>query len=357
LGLFVAQAHPQPGPFGSDRQVLISEPADQVEGLLHRLLLGLAQGVGLNVLLDGCPHLGCRAEVAVRRHQTTEPLVRPLEVVALDEERQSSLTVGEVRKHRATEKLVPQGLPEALDLSQGLGMLRPALDVTDSVLPQPLLEERLAPPGRVLSSLIRQDFLGCAEGRDPSLQRLQDQRALLVVRQDEAHEKPRVVVHEGRQVQPLVASQEKREDVRLPQLIRCRPLEAPWRPRATVLRPGRRRRRHPGLLQHPPHRRLRHAQGLEALDHVADSPRSVLRVFLLERCHRRDDWIIPVQRAGLAACRLRHQRLFAAQLVGHQPVSDRHLRDVERPRHQTQRCLPLDDLPYDLTPHLERVNP
>jgi len=173
--------------------------------------------------------------------------VRPLEVVALDEEPEPPLAVGEVREHRATEKLVPQCLPETLDLAQRLGMLRPALDVTDSILPQPLLEERLAAPGRVLSSLIGQDFLRHAEGCDTSLQRLQDQRALLVMGKHEAHQKPRVVIHERRQVQPLVASQEKREDVRLPQLVRLCSLEAPWRPRATILRPGCWRCRHPGL--------------------------------------------------------------------------------------------------------------
>jgi hypothetical protein len=38
-----------------------------------------------------------------------------------------------------------------------------------------------------------------------------------------------VVVHERRQVQPLVPSQEEGEDVRLPQLIRLCPLESSWR--------------------------------------------------------------------------------------------------------------------------------
>jgi hypothetical protein len=36
---------------------------------------------------------------------------------------------------------------------------------------------------------------------------------------------PRVVVHEGGHVQPLVPPQQKREDVRLPELIRFRAFE------------------------------------------------------------------------------------------------------------------------------------
>jgi hypothetical protein len=49
------------------------------------------------------------------------------------------------------------------------------------------------------------------------------------MRQRVRHDKARVVVHERRQVQPLVPSQKEGEDVRLPQLIRLCPLESSWR--------------------------------------------------------------------------------------------------------------------------------
>jgi hypothetical protein len=213
LGFFVAQAHPQPSAFGGNGQVAISQPPDQVEGLLRRLLLRLTQSVGLDVLLDRRPHLGRRSEIPVCGHQSAQRLVRPLEVVTLDEESQPPLAIRKVREDRAAEKLVPQRLPEALDLSECLGMLRPALDVPDPILPQPLLEEGLASPRRVLSPLVGQDLLRHTEACDSSLERLEDQRPLLMVRQDEAHEEARVVVHEGRQVQALMPSQQKREDV------------------------------------------------------------------------------------------------------------------------------------------------
>lgn len=253
MGLFVAHAYPQPGTVRGDRQVLISQPSDQVEGLLHGLLLGFAKRVGFDVFLDRRPHLGCRSEISVGRHEPAQRLVRPLEVVALHEEAKPPLTIGEVCKHRAAEKLVPQRLPEALDLSEGFGVLRPALDVPDPMLPQPFLEERLAAPGRVLSPLVGQDLLRHPEGRDPALKRLEDQRALLVVCQDEAHEEARVVVHEGRQVQALMPSQQECEDVRLPELIGRCPLEAPRWPLPTLDRARRRRGRHPRFGQHPPH--------------------------------------------------------------------------------------------------------
>jgi hypothetical protein len=114
--------------------------------------------------------------------------MRSLEVVAFDEKPKTPLAIREVCEDRAAEKLVPQRLPEALDLSERLRVLWPALDVPDPILAQPLLEERLAAPGRVLSPLVGQDLLRHPESCHPSLERLQDQRPLLMVRQDEAHE-------------------------------------------------------------------------------------------------------------------------------------------------------------------------
>jgi len=42
LGLFVAHAHPQPSAFGGNGQVAISQPPDEVEGLLRGLLLSFS---------------------------------------------------------------------------------------------------------------------------------------------------------------------------------------------------------------------------------------------------------------------------------------------------------------------------
>jgi hypothetical protein len=78
----------------------------------------------------------------------------PLEVVAFDEERKTPLAVCEVCEDRSAQKLVPQRLPEALDLSERLGMLWSALDVSNPILMQPLLEERFPTPGCVLPPLI-----------------------------------------------------------------------------------------------------------------------------------------------------------------------------------------------------------
>jgi hypothetical protein len=198
-------------------------------------------------------------------------------VVAVDEETQSTVAVREIRKHRAREKFLPQRFPESLYLPQRLRMLRPALDVPDAVAPKLLLECRLPAPHRVLPPLVRQDLLRRSVLRHRARQRLHHQFPALVMRQRPAHDETRMVIHEGTQIEPFVPAQQEGEDVRLPQLIWCRPLETP--------RPVLVRRRwraclwdQPCLVQHPPHLRLRHAQPRRSCQHVCDSPRAPVRM-------------------------------------------------------------------------------
>lgn len=135
MGLFVAETDLKSGPRSGDAEVAVTEASDQVEGLAGGLLLREPQGVVGDVLLDRFTHLTGRAEEAVGRHQAVERLVRPLEVVAVDEETQSTDVVAEVREDRAAQKLVPERLPEALHLAEGFGVLRPAADVANAAAP------------------------------------------------------------------------------------------------------------------------------------------------------------------------------------------------------------------------------
>lgn len=97
------------------------------------------------------------------------------------------------------------------------------------------------------------------------------------------HDEATVVVHEHAHVQPLGPAQPKREDVRLPQLIRRRPLEAP-RP-MLPLRRTRRGLDHSGLVQDPAHLLLADSQRLEPRQHVTNPTRPPLLVVLLELDH------------------------------------------------------------------------
>ena len=203
--------------------------------------------------------------------------MRTLEVVVLNEQRHPPLAIVEVGEHRARQELLPQGLPEALDLAAGLGMVRAALHMPDALAPKLLLEVGRAPPCGVLPPLIGEDLPRGPIVRDASRERLHDERAPLVVSHHQTHKIAGVVIQERRNIDPLVFLQQEREQVGLPQLIGFGPLEAPrcgWRIRLSpdpLLR-------EPLPLQHPSHRRLGGADADEAPEHVPDAPGSRTRM-------------------------------------------------------------------------------
>jgi hypothetical protein len=100
LRLAVAHLHPHTAARRRDRQLLIAELAHDVERLLRRPLMRETQRVRRDVLLDRRSHLRRRLEEAIRRHHAIEPLMRPLEIVSLHEQREPLFAVHEVVKHR-----------------------------------------------------------------------------------------------------------------------------------------------------------------------------------------------------------------------------------------------------------------
>jgi hypothetical protein len=107
LWLLAIDLYAQPVTGRCNTQVAVAEPAYQVEGFARGLLSGQAHGVVRNALLDRGPDLRSGAEESVRRHKPSQRLMRPLEVVCMNEKLDPSSTVGEVCKHCAREKLVP----------------------------------------------------------------------------------------------------------------------------------------------------------------------------------------------------------------------------------------------------------
>jgi hypothetical protein len=189
-----------------NRQVPVAQSPHQVKGLPGRPLVREGQGVLCHRALDRLPHLRRRAEESVCRHQAPDPLMRPAKVVRLHEEAHPPLAVFEIRKYGPRQKLLPQRLPETLDLAERLRMMRPALDVVDSLSPQLLLEFSLPAPRRVLPPLVRQHLPRRAVIRYRPRQRFHHQRRFLVMRHHQRDQVARVVVHERCHVDPLVAS-------------------------------------------------------------------------------------------------------------------------------------------------------
>jgi hypothetical protein len=339
---------------GSDRQIAVAEPAHHVEGLARGLFHREPCRVALHVALDGFAHLRRRSKVAVRRDEPTDALVRPLKVVRVDEQLQPSLEVFPVREDGPREELVPQRLPEALDLAERLRMLRSALDVVDAFSTKLLLELRRTAPRRVLPAVVGEDLPRRAVGGDALAQSLHHECAPLVVRDRVRHDEARVVVHERGHVDALVPPEQEREDVRLPELVRFRALEAPL----------------PRLAQHPlgllleqtllvedsPHRGLRNAECLEAFEEVADLARAKLGSLSLERHHRAS---LRVTRRGLRCHGFgplhRHERVHAPLAVLAHPERQCRVRHPEPPRDGVRRRAVVRDLPRRSDLQLERV--
>jgi hypothetical protein len=215
-GLLIPHPDLEIGTTRADREVPIAQPTYHVKRQLGRLLARHTQGIGRYRRLHRRAHRGRRPEVAIRRYQPLERLMRALEVVVLDIKRDAPLTVRKVREHGARQQLLPQRLPEALDLAAGLWMMRPALDVPDAVALEFGFELGVAAPARVLPALIGQDLARRAVLGDTTRQRLQHQGAALVMRQRQTHQISRVIVQERRHVQPFMLAKQEREQIRLP---------------------------------------------------------------------------------------------------------------------------------------------
>lgn len=340
-----------------DAEILVAQAADQVEGFARRLLARHAQRIGRHRRLYRRSHLWGRAEEAIGGRHALERLMRALEVVVLHEERCAPLAIVEVGEHRPRQELLPQGLPEALDLAAGLRVVRPALHVRDAVPLELLLEGGRTAPRGVLAALVGEDLARGAVVGDAARERLHHERALLVVRHHQAYEIARVIVHEGRDVHALVPAQQEREEIRLPQLIGLGTLEP--------LRIGLRTRlgrwslappRQALFLQHPSHRRLGGADPEEALHDVTNAPAARLRLRALHRQDRLAARIVLVRlRASLAtAARARLQRRRAARSILLHPFMKRRVRNPQLARDPLRTQLFVHDHRSGRHHHVDR---
>jgi hypothetical protein len=98
--LVVAELHLERVALCRYRHVAVAEAPNKVEGFAWRLLTRQAHLVVGDALLDGLAHVRGSAEESVRRHETFERLMGPLEVVRVDVVHDAPVAIGEVRKHR-----------------------------------------------------------------------------------------------------------------------------------------------------------------------------------------------------------------------------------------------------------------
>ncbi len=231
-------------------------------------------------------------------------------------------------------------------------MVRATLHVHDAVTLELSLELGRPPPGGVLATLIGQDLARCAVVGDAARQCFEHQTASLVVGHRKTHQVAAVIIQKRRHVQPLVPAQQKREQVRLPQLVGLGALEA----HLASLRLGL---RHcaplelPFLRQHPLHGRGRSANPQKALHHIADAPAPRLRLRRLRREDRGSACL--ASRAAHALADL-HRQLRALRSTAPIPVHPVQYRRVRHPKAQcrfARRDLLFHHHPCRLQAHIQ----
>ncbi len=217
---------------GPDHHRWLAQPAHHVEGALGFPAERELEHVLLDAPLDHLPELLRDAEEAVGRAEALQGLGGPPVVVVLHPQPDPRAGRLEAVELRAGEELLPDRLPEAFDLAQGHGMMRPALQVADSILPELRLEAGRAPPARVLAALIGEHFLGHAVLRHRPAVDLQPVLRRLAAKHLQPHHVAGVIIQKADEVGVLTAQPEG-EDVGLPQLVGRGALEAARRGRVT----------------------------------------------------------------------------------------------------------------------------
>jgi len=231
---------------------LLAQPPDRVERTLRLTPQRQLLHVLGNATFDHGPQFFGHGKELICRIEAFERLVRSFVVVILHPQPNPLPCLVEAVELGATEKLLPDRLPEPLHFAQRHRVMRLALEVMDPVFLQLLLEPGLAPPRDVLPAIVGEHLLGHTVFADRRAIHFQDMCRTLAAKQIQPHHVARVVIQKRNQV-GILPAQPEREDVALPHLIWGGPLEEARLGRVLrhfLLRLGQQ----PMLVQRPPHR-------------------------------------------------------------------------------------------------------
>jgi hypothetical protein len=178
----------------------------------------------LDALLDRFTKLALYLKIPVSRAQAAQPLVRPLVVVILHPLPDTLLSVLETCELRSAQELHEDRLPEPLDLAKRHRVVRPRFDVPNTVLLQLRFKPAGPPPRRVLTPVVSQHLARRVVLRYRSPVHLDHVLARLAPEQIQASNITGIIVDIPDQ-KGVPAPKTKRENVRLPELVRRGPLE------------------------------------------------------------------------------------------------------------------------------------
>ena len=114
----IRRLHDEPPALAVQRHLLVTDLAEQVDRHTRRLAERQPKLVFLDLRLDRRARLHLGAEEAVGRHQASDPLVRPLEVVVAEEVLQGLHRLLEILGQPPLPQLARDRLPEPLALAK-----------------------------------------------------------------------------------------------------------------------------------------------------------------------------------------------------------------------------------------------
>lgn len=210
--------------FGAQDDGLPFHAADHVEGSAGLAAQGHLQQVFLDAGLDGLAQGGLDLEEAIGRAKAADALVGALVVVVFDPEADAFTRRLEALELGAGEEVLPEAGPEAFDLAQRHGMLRPRLEVGHTILLQLGLEARGAAPRGVLPAIVGEHLFGRFELSHGLAIDLDDRLGRRAAKEIRPDDEARIIIEEGDYVS-VPAAQPERENIRLPHLVGRGPLE------------------------------------------------------------------------------------------------------------------------------------
>jgi hypothetical protein len=203
---------------GTNDHGLFSHPTYHIERIARLPSQGQFERILLDAALDDLPELLGNGEKTIGGTQPLQRLVGPLVVVVLHPQPHPLARRLEAVELRPHQELFPDRLPEPFDLAQRHGMVRPAFDVVNPVLPQLRLETCSPAPTRVLAALVGEHLLGHAVFRHRRAVHLQHVLGRLAAKHIQPHHVARIIIQKADQV-GVLAGQTKGEDVGLPHLV------------------------------------------------------------------------------------------------------------------------------------------
>jgi hypothetical protein len=210
--------------FGAQHDGLAFHAPDHVERRLGLAAQRHLQEVFLDAGLDGFAQLGLDLEEAIGGAKAFDALMGTLVVVVLNPEFDALARGFKTVELGASQELLPDALPEALDLAQGHGMMWTGFEVRDTILAQLGFEARGAAPGGVLPAIIGEHLFGRFELANGLAIDFDDGLRGGTAEQIGADHEARVIIEKGDHVS-VTAAEAEGEDVRLPHLIGGGPLK------------------------------------------------------------------------------------------------------------------------------------